>query len=293
MRKDALCAAAIAALVMTTPATASTGGATAPADLPPSGGAPAADPVPPPSGASPLLSQFSISRARVYAYGPAARVTYRVDAPAAQVPVTLSVTATSGATRTISLGTVATGVAHVYRLHGEALPSGRLTVRLRAPGLRTGPHASVAAGSLTSYSHRFPLAGAFTWPSSGGQFGAGRPGHIHQGFDLLARDGTPVLAPRGGTITYVAYQAAGAGYYVVLSGAGEGYDYAFMHLAPGSTLVHVGQKVTTGQRLADVGHTGDAEGPHLHFEVWRGMWPGGGKPVDPQPLLRRWLPWSR
>jgi murein DD-endopeptidase MepM/ murein hydrolase activator NlpD len=134
--------------------------------------------------------------------------------------------------------------------------------------------------------HRFPLTGPFTWPGPGGEFGAGRAGHIHQGFDLLAPEGTPIVAPHAGTITFVEYQPAGAGYYVVLH---SDYDYAFMHLAAGSTRVTVGQTVAMGQRIGDVGATGDAQGSHLHFEVWQGAWQQGGTPIDPKPLLKRWL----
>jgi murein DD-endopeptidase MepM/ murein hydrolase activator NlpD len=133
--------------------------------------------------------------------------------------------------------------------------------------------------------HRFPVAGAFTWPGPAGEFAAGRSGHVHQGYDLLAADGTPVVAPYAGTVTFVQYQAKAAGYYVVLH---SDYDYAFMHLAPRSTLVSVGQYVAAGQQIASVGHTGDAEGPHLHFEVWQGAWQQGGTPIDPKPLLQSW-----
>jgi murein DD-endopeptidase MepM/ murein hydrolase activator NlpD len=134
--------------------------------------------------------------------------------------------------------------------------------------------------------HRFPLVGPFTWPGADGEFGAGRSGHVHQGFDLLAPKGTPVVAPYAGTISFVDYQAGGAGYYVVLH---ADYDYAFMHLASGSTRVTVGQTVAAGARIGDVGQSGDAVGPHLHFEVWRGLWQQGGTPIDPEPLLRSWL----
>jgi murein DD-endopeptidase MepM/ murein hydrolase activator NlpD len=50
--------------------------------------------------------------------------------------------------------------------------------------------------------------------------------------------------------------------------------------------------VATAQRLADVGATGAASGPHLHFEIWVGEWYGGGHAVDPLPYLRRWDAWS-
>jgi murein DD-endopeptidase MepM/ murein hydrolase activator NlpD len=54
-------------------------------------------------------------------------------------------------------------------------------------------------------------------------------------------------------------------------------------------LVPPGQAVTGGQQLAQVGATGDASGPHLHFELWIGGWfVRGGAPVDPLPQLKRW-----
>ncbi len=74
----------------------------------------------------------------------------------------------------------------------------------------------------------------------------------------------------------------------MLRSDGENRDYVFMHLATGSTRVKVGQRVSTGQRLGDVGSTGSSSGPHLHFEVWVGGWYTGGKPIDPLPLLKAW-----
>jgi murein DD-endopeptidase MepM/ murein hydrolase activator NlpD len=66
------------------------------------------------------------------------------------------------------------------------------------------------------------------------------------------------------------------------------YDYVFMHLRSGSTVVREGQSVRTGQRIADVGSTGESSGPHLHLEVWVGAWYAGGHPIDPLPLLQAW-----
>jgi murein DD-endopeptidase MepM/ murein hydrolase activator NlpD len=135
-------------------------------------------------------------------------------------------------------------------------------------------------------SHRIPVAGAFSWPGPDGMFGAPRAGHVHQGVDLMAAEGTPAIAPYAGTVSVVDYQAKAAGYYVVLHSAD--HDYVFMHLAAGSTRVSEGQKLATGARIGDVGQTGDAEGPHLHFEVWNGPWQQGGTAIDPLPLLKSW-----
>jgi murein DD-endopeptidase MepM/ murein hydrolase activator NlpD len=136
--------------------------------------------------------------------------------------------------------------------------------------------------------HRFPIAGAFDWGGPDALFGARRKGHRHQGQDLPAAEGTPVVAPHAGTVEVVGYQARGAGHYLVLDGAGEDYDYVFMHLRTGATLVTEGQRVRTGQRLGEVGSTGGSSGAHLHFEIWVGGWFAGGHPIDPLPLLKAW-----
>jgi murein DD-endopeptidase MepM/ murein hydrolase activator NlpD len=134
--------------------------------------------------------------------------------------------------------------------------------------------------------HRFPVAGPFDWGGPDARFGAKRKGHRHQGQDLPAAAGTPVVAPYRGVVTAVQYQARGAGHYVVVHS--EDYDYVFMHLRSGSTVVREGQRVRTGQRIGDVGSTGESSGPHLHFEVWLGAWYAGGHPIDPLPLLEAW-----
>ena len=111
--------------------------------------------------------------------------------------------------------------------------------------------------------------------------GASNGGSGRQGQDLSANSGTPIVAPYAGTISWVNYQAGGAGYYVVLD-ANDGRDYVFMHMLKGSVNVKQGDVVPTGKLLGRVGSTGSSSGPHLHFEVWTGgPWQFGGKPVDP------------
>jgi murein DD-endopeptidase MepM/ murein hydrolase activator NlpD len=136
--------------------------------------------------------------------------------------------------------------------------------------------------------HRFPVAGAYDLGGEETRFGAPRAGHRHQGQDILAMEETPVLAPWAGVVEFVRFQRSGAGWYVVLDGDREDRDYVFMHLRAGSILVAAGQHVGAGQPLAQVGRTGRASGPHLHFEIWAGGWYDGGEPVDPLPLITRW-----
>ena len=135
----------------------------------------------------------------------------------------------------------------------------------------------------------FPVAGAFDFGGAGARFGAGRTDHIHEGQDILAAAGTPVVAPYAGTVSSTSYQSGGAGEYVVL-GAVDGRDYFFAHCLRGSTVVSQGAAVTAGQPLCRVGATGATSGaPHLHFEIWPVGWRvAGGAPIDPLPELRAW-----
>ncbi len=70
--------------------------------------------------------------------------------------------------------------------------------------------------------------------------------------------------------------------------AGRGMFFA--HCRAGSVAVRAGQSVTQGAPLCAVGATGDATGPHLHFELWPQGWrtSAASKPVDPAPQLRAW-----
>jgi murein DD-endopeptidase MepM/ murein hydrolase activator NlpD len=79
-----------------------------------------------------------------------------------------------------------------------------------------------------------------------------------------------------------------AGNYLVIDGAGVKQDYFYAHLrAPAK--VAKGQSITTGQIIGKVGDTGNAQGCHLHFEIWVGKgWYSGGAPIDPLPALRYW-----
>lgn len=251
----------------------------------------------------PVLRAFSVSPARFYVYGAPARIDFLIEDRSDTVRVRLSVRRRGerSPVAEVDLGERQTGLAQRVRLDGivdgDALPEGPLELRLTArdPGGRT-LRASARTSSVAPvefYWHRFPVVGAFSYGSDGARFGAERPSHSHQGQDLVAAEGTPVVAPRGGVVQQVAYQAGGAGHYVILDGDGEDRDYGFMHLQTGSIPVSAGQRVRTGDLLGRVGSTGASSGPHLHFEIWEnGGWYEGGEPVDPLPYLRRWDSWS-
>ena len=134
----------------------------------------------------------------------------------------------------------------------------------------------------------FPVGGRFDFGEADARFGAGRPGHLHEGQDIVAASGTPVVAPYAGIVSRTSYQADGAGEYVVLDAA-DGRDYFFAHCIRRSTAVAEGAAVAAGQQLCQVGNSGTASGPHLHFEIWNVGWRiAGGHPIDPLPELRTW-----
>jgi murein DD-endopeptidase MepM/ murein hydrolase activator NlpD len=247
--------------------------------------------------ARPVLELFQVARSSVYAYGKPATISFRVKDHARYVRVTLAfVRNKDRRTHRVRFARVRTGVTHTYRWHGTVqrrfARQGEYHVRLtvRDPyGMKLVRNSEGLTGSPIKFAdHRFPVVGPYNFGGPDARFGASRPGHIHQGQDILAPEGTPVVAPRGGLITWRAYQKDGAGYYLVLAGQDETYNYVFMHLQAGSILVSKGDIVKTGQRLANVGETGAASAPHLHFEIWDGPWFAGGKPIDPLPFLRSW-----
>jgi murein DD-endopeptidase MepM/ murein hydrolase activator NlpD len=130
----------------------------------------------------------------------------------------------------------------------------------------------------------FPIAGAHTY---GEGFGAGRWGRSHQGQDVFADCGTPIVAPHAGTVRFAGFQGA-AGNFLVLAPAGGGRDLVLMHLRDPAPA-RAGRRVEGGQRVGAVGETGDAVGCHLHVELWTAPgWYRGGHAVDPLRTLRAW-----
>ena len=246
----------------------------------------------------PVLSSFAVRSKRLYLMGTPATVSFRIggrsslrDVRIYLVPVGVRTPAS-----TLKLGPLARGKVHRIRVTGTEngiLAQGDYTVRMGAKdarGRRLRRAAGISSTSALAYlHHRFPVTGPFSYGGADARFGAARKGHTHQGQDLAAAEGTPVVAPRGGTVKAVEYQASGAGHYVVLTASGEDRDYVFMHLRTGSIPVLPGQPVRTGQQIGQVGNTGRSSGAHLHFEVWTGGgWYTGGRPIDPLPLLKAW-----
>jgi murein DD-endopeptidase MepM/ murein hydrolase activator NlpD len=133
----------------------------------------------------------------------------------------------------------------------------------------------------------FPVRGPHDYGEGGAAFGAGRAGHMHEGQDVMADCGTPLVAARGGIVVMRARQAL-AGNYLVIQDPITGMSNMYAHLRAPAT-VRRGQRVETGQPIGVVGQTGDASACHLHFELWTAPgWYQGGAPIDPLPTLQAW-----
>jgi murein DD-endopeptidase MepM/ murein hydrolase activator NlpD len=120
---------------------------------------------------------------------------------------------------------------------------------------------------------------ALAWPVEapvGNGFGP-RGSHFHAGLDLLAGTGTVVRAAAAGRVAYAGPIAGGWGRLVVVAHA-RSVRTLYAHLS--AVDVAVGEHVVAGSRVGAVGASGNATGPHLHFEVRL-----RGAAVDPSPAL--------
>jgi murein DD-endopeptidase MepM/ murein hydrolase activator NlpD len=299
-----LAGTAIALALLTSTATAQGGGVATPSDA--AGGAQFGAPIKTARPARPVARYFRVGPKPLVA--PATpKIALRIEeagASAVTARVVFMPQTESGSIVRITLGRIPTGKRFVVTWpSGTELQPGRYRVRLHVRGLRGVVLARKASApglaTLTVRApepapvalpdpsgHVFPVNGPHTY---GDPFGAPRKGYSHQGQDILATEGTPVVAPVAGAISFTDYQPSAAGYYVVEKGS-DGFDYFFAHCQKGSTVVTPGMAVLAGQQLCNVGSTGDATGPHLHFEAWVGGWrvDGNSHPIDPLPQLRSW-----
>lgn len=156
-----------------------------------------------------------------------------------------------------------------------------------APESAAPPPGSTSVRTFTFVGSVFPIRGAHDYGEKGATFGAGRAGHSHQGQDVMAECGTPLVAARGGTVAMRGVHGR-AGNYLVIQDAVTGESHMYAHLRE-PAIVRRGQRVETGQPLGEVGDTGSASACHLHFEIWTAPgWYQGGEPLDPLPALQSW-----
>ncbi len=132
---------------------------------------------------------------------------------------------------------------------------------------------------------RMDFAGEFQWPLVGpitGVYGSqrvynGKPSRPHYGVDVAAPTGTPLTTPAPGVVTLAHPDMFYSGGTLIID-HGHGVSSTLMHLS--KVLVKVGDEVTPGDIVAEVGASGRATGPHLD---WRMNW--RNTRIDPQLLV--------
>ena len=270
---------ALAAIVAAAVAGAAVVGAAAP------GGEPA--PPPPPPQFRVINPQATPHRA--YFAGPPVEITFGLAAPAPlalQVDIVrdrtdrpvrrITLTATPAETELVSWDGLTGG--------GKVAPEGGYRIRIRAADGRVR-----RGGRFTLRSHAYPIRGPHADRGAIGTFGVARNGgRRHEGFDVNAPCGTPLVAARGGRVVRAGLDPVLHGNVVIIRGAQTQRDYWYSHMK-NRTRLRVGDTVRTGQRIGSIGDTGNARtiGCHLHFEIH-----SRGRPIDPAPELHDWDRWS-
>ena len=280
-----------------------TGGAPTAAGSTPAAGSPSGAPSTeaPSAGALQLLSAKTTPRKSFYYGFRYPSLSFTISSTQAQNDLRIDVVDAVGeSVRTFFRNDVAPNVETRIRWEGTTnsgrpAPNGRYTFKVssQAGTVAARPATTSEAPSLSFafYAYEFPILGAHEFGMGAGRFGAARSGHTHQGQDVMADCGLPLVAARGGTVQYSGYQGA-AGNYIVIDGKGTSLDFMYAHLAEPSPL-KTGEPVRTGQPIGIVGDTGDATACHLHFEIWTAPgWYEGGSPVDPLPYLQKWDSYS-
>jgi len=167
---------------------------------------------------------------------------------------------------------------------GEVLAPGRTVFILGKPAVQmtateTPPSAAPAPNSAAAPAaakSNAPLRWPVAAPKLTSAFGT-RWGKNHEGIDMAAPIGTPVLAAAAGDVIYAGDHVRGYGNMVVEK---HSDNLVTVYAHNSLMLVHTGDRVTVGQEIARVGDTGRSTAPHLHFEVRRGE-----VPQDPMPFL--------
>ena len=167
-----------------------------------------------------------------------------------------------------------------WRLKATGIADAALLARL---GLKVRAVASTPAAApavfVAQYIKVFPVSGPHVLTDSWGDFRASLRGQGHQGNDIMAARGVPVVAVADGTIKRLTRQETGLGGIWIWQVDNAGNEYYYAHLNDIAAGLDAGSKVTAGQQIGTVGNTGDARygDPHLHFEIH----PGGGSAIDP------------
>jgi len=180
------------------------------------------------------------------------------------------------------------GLAAKYKIRASSiLAANRLTDPnlilgqvLILPGAKGAPMPATATSAPARVVHSYRnVSGSWLWPVVGKSY-------ISQGFwsghlavDIAAPMGTPIVAAQPGTVIYAGWKDDIGGNQVWIS-IGNGMYICMYHMS--AITVTKGEVVTRGEEVGKIGMTGNATGPHVHFEVWIGYpWKSDSYRVNP------------
>ena len=201
----------------------------------------------------------------------------RLPNPASiRVGLKLLIPPANGITVTVKANNTVSGFASKYKVSTQkimvanSMPDATLTV---------GQLLVIPVAQVPAIPTPKPAAGGGSTAWHGGKLRWPVPGHTqlsqgywsgHRAIDIPAPTGSPVVAAYGGTVIFAGWKYSGSAGYggglVVWISHGGKLWTTYNHLS--AEFVHVGQVVSAGQRIGSIGMTGNATGPHLHFEVW-------------------------
>jgi len=140
-----------------------------------------------------------------------------------------------------------------------------------------GKIVDVAAGRIVGDAPGSISNCGFAWPANGKISRGFRPSDNHKGLDITGPVGVPVYAARAGKVIYASNELSGFGNCIIIQ-----HDpvWTTFYAHNDRNLVRPGDVVQCGQQIAEMGKTGRASGPHLHFEIRE-----NGTPLDPHPML--------
>lgn len=160
----------------------------------------------------------------------------------------------------------------------KAALSARTQERVRAARAKGSADIPVATPGTEPV---FPVAAPATFSDD---WMAPRGSRYHEGIDIMAARGAPVVAAVSGTIVRIGTTPISGNRFWLRASNGD--EYFYCHMDGFAPAAREGAFVKAGTVLAYNGDTGDARGttPHLHFEIH----PGGGGPIRPFPLVSSW-----
>ena len=156
----------------------------------------------------------------------------------------------------------------------------RLGLRARLTAAAAAPVTPKIAPGASPYLLVFPVAGANSYTDD---FGDARHQGRHEGTDVMADRGTPLLAVADARVIRLSRTESGLGGISLWLERADGTQYYYAHMTTITDGLAEGSKVAVGQLVGTVGNTGDARygAPHLHFEIH----PGGDSATNPYPHL--------